>query len=149
MFLEDTYASVVQKRLVYCLGCSLEACVRVNKERVQTPLVSIFKTIQFFNAIWVIDIVCFFFIFIFVVLTATCRVRSCYCWFVNNDSSLRLKESFFSSFSFLWTFEHIDDLVVYNPATFPTTLMIRLFHFKYETLFSKLQQTINNSKTQQ
>ena len=87
----------------------------------------------------------FVFVFIFVLLTATCRVRSCYCWFVDDDSSLRLKKSF-SSFSFLWTCEHIIDLVVYKPAMFPTTLMIRLFDFIYETLFSKLQQTTNNSK---
>ena len=39
-----------------------------------------------------------------------------------------------------------DDLVVFNPPKLPTTQMILLSEFLYATLFSKLQQTTNNSK---
>ena len=97
----------------------------------------------FFYDIRVID--CFF--FAIVVINATCRVRSCWRWFVNDDCSLRLKESFFSSFSFLRTSQEIDDLVVYNPPMLPTTLMMRLSEFIYQTLFLRLLQTTNNCKT--
>ena len=52
--------------------------------------------------------------------------------------SLRLKESFISSLSFLRTSQDNNDLVVFNPPMLPTILMIRLSEFIYETLFLKL-----------
>ena len=41
----------------------------------------------------------------------------------------------------------VDDLVVYNPPMLPTTLMMRLSEFLYQTLFLRLLQTTNNCKT--
>ena len=46
-----------------------------------------------------------------------------------------------SSLSFLRTSQDNNDLVVFNPPMLPTTLMIRLSEFIYETLFLKLLQT--------
>ena len=65
--------------------------------------------------------------------------------FVNDDCSRRLKESSFSSLTFLRTSQDNDDFVVFNPPMLPTTLMIRLSEFIYETLFLKLLQTTNGS----
>ena len=95
----------------------------------------------FFYAIKVIDIG------FFCDCTDKCHLqRSCWRWFVNNDCSLCLKESSFSSLTFLRTSQDNDDLVVVNPLMLPTIFMIRLCEFIYETLFLKLLQTTNSSK---
>ena len=48
--------------------------------------------------------------------------------------------------AFLRTSQDNDDFVVFNPPMLPTSLMIRLSEFIYETLFLKLLQTTNGSK---
>ena len=45
---------------------------------------------------------------------------------------------FISSLFFLRTSQDNNDLVVFNPPMLPTTSMIRLSEFIYETLFLKL-----------
>ena len=66
-----------------------------------------------------------------------------YCWrlSVNDDCSLRLKESFSSFFFFFWKSQDIaDHLVVFNPPLLPTTLMILFAEFLYATLFLKVSR---------